>query len=453
MGTDDFASMFKATPDAGRTRRLRDGEVVEGKVVQVGGDSVFVDVGATKDARIPIAQLADREGNVRVKVGDSIRATVVDTSGEVPELAVSLGGRGGNDAAELQMAFETGMPINGRVSRAVKAGLEVEIAGQRAFCPASQIEAGFVKELEPYVGQTFDFKVIEIKDGGRSAIVSRRALLEQERREREATLGESLAPGTDLSGTVSSTNRHGAVIDVGGIDGFVHISELTHRRVDRAEDVVNVGDRVEVRVIGVERSDKGLRVRLSMKQRVQAPEAAPAPTPDEVLTATVLRIAGSGVVVSTSKGEGLIPMRELGLAPNADHRRQFPAGKTFQVVLLDKDGKGRMRFSLVGVARVEERRNVREFASSQQGLGSLGDVLRKKLGLPEPPPEAPAPKPASAPPAAAAPAPPAPTPPAPAPQRQAFAAPADEKFDDMVRVDPSPPSQRSDPPGIVRRKR
>lgn len=445
MGTDDFASLFKAKPEAGRTRRLHNGEVVEGKVVQVSGDSVFVDVGATKDARIPISQLADREGNVRIKVGDTLKATVVDTSAEVPELAVSLGGKGGNDAAELQMAFETGMPISGRVTKAVKAGLEVEVAGQRAFCPASQIEAGFVKELEPYVGQAFDFKVIEIKDGGRSAIVSRRALLEQERREREATLGESLVPGTDLIGTVSSLNRHGAVIDVGGIDGFVHISELSHKRVDRAEDIVNVGDHVEVRVIGVERNDKGLRVRLSMKQRVQAPEGPPAPTADEVLEATVLRIAGSGVVVSTAKGEGLIPMRELGLPPGADHRRQFPAGKTFQVVLLDRDGKGRMRFSLVGVARVEERRNVREFASSQQGLGSLGDVLRKKLGLPEPPPEAAKPPPAPEPP---------PPPAAAPPPRQAFAPVKDEKFDDMVRVDSNaPPSHRSDPPGIVRRKR
>lgn len=445
MGKDDFASLFSATPDAGRTRRLREGEVVAGKVVQVSGDSVFVDVGATKDARIPVSQLADREGVVRVKVGDEIRATVVDVSGEVPELAVSLGGRGAGDAAELQMAFETRMPISGKVSRAVKGGLEVEVNGVRAFCPASQLDTGFVKELEPFVGQSLEFRVLEIKDGGRSVVLSRRALLEEQRREKEAAIGESLVPGTDLTGTVMSTNRHGAVVDVGGIEGFVHVSELAHKRVERAEDVVNVGDQVEVRIIGIERNDRGLRVRLSMKQLVQAPQAAPPPAADEVLEATVVRIAGSGVVVNTTKGEGLIPMRELGLAPGADHRRAFPAGKTFQAVLLDRDGRGRMRFSLVGVARVEEQRNVREFASSQRGLGSLGDVLRKKLGLPEPPPEEVKPE-----------APPPPPPPAPTPRVEAR--PANERFDDLVRVDTapasSPPSsRRADPPGIVRRKR
>jgi small subunit ribosomal protein S1 len=453
MGKDDFASLFSATPDAGRTRRLREGEVVSGKVVQVSGDSVFVDVGATKDARIPVTQLVDREGKVRVKVGDEIRATVVDVSAEVPELAVSLGGRGASDAAELTMAFETKMAISGKVTRAVKGGLEVEVNGVRAFCPASQVEIGFVKELEPFVGQSLEFRVLEIKDGGRSAVLSRRALLEDERREKEAAIGESLLPGTDLTGTVTSTNRHGAVVDVGGIEGFVHVSELAHKRVDRAEDVVNVGDQVEVRVIGVERNDKGLRVRLSMKQRVQPPQAAPPPAVDEVLEASVVRIAGSGVVVNTAKGEGLIPLRELGLAPGADHRRAFPTGKTFQVVLLDRDGRGRMRFSLVGVARVEEQKNVREFAVSQQGLGSLGDVLRKKLGLPEPPPEAPTPPAPAAPPAAAAA--PAKEAPPPAPQMPRMESPpAVEKFDDLVRVDGAPPSsRREDPPGIVRRKR
>ncbi len=253
-------------------------------------------------------------------------------------------------------------------------------------------------------------------------------------------------PGTDVRGTVASLNRHGVVVDIGGIDGFIHISELSHKRVERAEDVVNVGDQVEVRVIGVERNEKGVRVRLSMKARVDAPDAPAAPAPDEVLTATVLRTASSGVVVSTPKGEGLIPLRELGLPTGGDHRRAYPVGKTFDVVVFDRDGRGRTRFSAVGVARVEERRNVKEFASSQQGLGSLGDLLREKLGLPEPPPE-----PATRPEPALTKARPSP-PEVDSPQVSSPSVAEAKIVSDATSSGP-PSSRRPDPPGVVRRKR
>jgi small subunit ribosomal protein S1 len=254
----------------------------------------------------------------------------------------------------------------------------------RALCPASQVEIGYAQDLSVYEGQTLQFRVIEIKDDGRSVVLSRRALLEAQRKERQAALEDTLVPGADLEGVVSSLSRHGAIVDLGGIDGFVHVSELAHRRVDKPEDVVSVGDRVAVRVLGVEQGDRGLRVKLSMKARADAPEP---PAVDEVLDATVVKATGGGIIVRTAKGEGLVPLAELGLAPGADHRRAFPVGKQLEVVLTARDtSRGRLRFSAVGVARVEERQNYREFgAASAAGgsFGSLGDVLRKKLGLPE----------------------------------------------------------------------
>lgn len=430
MSKEDFASLMEASVKAGRGtgRRLKTGESVEGTVVQISGDSVFVDVGATKEARVPRSELEDREGNVRVKVGDRLRATVIDLSGDTPLLATALG-RTGIDLGQLQTAQETGTPVAGKVTKAVKGGLEVDVGGVRAFCPASQVELGYAADLAPYEGQTFEFKVLELKDGGRSVVLSRRALLEVERREREDALRETLVVGMDMEGTVSSTSRHGAIVDIGGIDGFVHLSELAHRRVDRAEDVVNVGDRVAVRVLAVEQGDKGLRVRLSMKARADAPEA-PVIQVDEVLHAVVVKTTGGGVIVSTAKGEGLVPMSELGLPPGSDHRRAFPAGRELEVVVVQRDpARGRLRFSAVGVARVEERKNYRDFAGGgAASLGNLGDVLRKKLGLPEAPPEAPAATASAAPAVATA----APT-----------AAPV-----------ASPPSERRpDPDGVVRRKR
>ncbi|MFO0568650.1 MAG: S1 RNA-binding domain-containing protein [Polyangiaceae bacterium] len=425
MSKEDFASLMEASVKAGKgtARRLKNGEVVEGVVVQVSGDSVFVDVGATKEARVPRLELEDREGNVRVKVGDRLRATVVDQNADSPLLAIALG-KGGIDLSQLESARGSGAPVSGKVTKAVKGGLEVDVGGVRAFCPASQVELGYAADLAVYEGQTFEFKVIELKDGGRSVVLSRRALLEVERRAKEDALRESLTVGADLEGNVVSLSRHGAIVDVGGVDGFVHISELAHRRVERPDDVVNVGDRVALRVLGVEQSDKGLRVKLSMKARVDAPQT-PAPAVDEVLTAVVVKSTGGGIIVSTPKGEGLVPHSELGLPPGSDHRRAYPAGRELKVVVVERDAsRGRLRFSAVGVARVEERQNYREFGSAGagSGLGSLGDVFRKKLGLSE----------AAAADAAAADAPAA---------------------DAPAEPEPRAPGTGGDPVGVVRRKR
>jgi small subunit ribosomal protein S1 len=440
MSEEDFASLMEASVKAGRAtgRRLKNGDVIEGTVVQVSGDSVFVDVGATKEARVPRGELEDRDGNLKVEVGGKLRATVVDANADTPLLAMALG-RSGIDLAGLQTALDTGTPVSGRVTKSVKGGLEVDVGGVRAFCPASQVELGYAADLAPYEGQTFEFRVLELKDGGRSVVLSRRALLELERREKEDTLRETLVVGADLEGSIAALSKHGAIVDIGGVDGFVHISELAHRRVERAEDVVNVGDRVSVRVLAVEQGDKGLRVRLSMKARADAPEA-PSIAVDEVLTAVVVKAAGGGVIVSTAKGEGLVPLSELGLPPGSDHRRAYPAGRELQVVVVQRDAsRGRLRFSAVGVARVEERKNFRDFAQSSAGsLGSLGDVLRKKLGLPDAAPE---------PPAAVAPA-----------QTAAAAShgPAPEASRAGTALDSpaaAPAERRPDPEGVVRRRR
>lgn len=423
-------------------RRLKSGEVVEGTVIQVSGDSVFVDVGATTDARLDRAELEDRDGNISVKVGDRLRATVLEAGGDALVLTVAIGKGAAIDASRLQSALESGAPVSGKVLRAVKGGLEIDVGGIRAFCPASQVELGYAAELGAYEGQELELKVIEIREGGRSVVLSRKALLEDQRAALAASMQDQLVPGADLVGTVQSFSKHGVVVDLGGLDGFVHVSELAHRRVENPEDVVNVGDSIEVRVLSVEQGDRGLRIKLSMKARI-AREASAQAAPEEVLTGTVTGHANHGVFIETPKGEGMIPVRELGLGPGADHRRAFPIGKQVQVVLFQQGG-GRQRFSIVGVARVEERRNYREFSSSGAGggagLGSLGDVLREKLGLPPAAPEpAPAPKATAEPQSAAAPKPVEP-PRATAPEPSAKAAP--------VKAEPRP-----DPPGVVRRRR
>ncbi len=414
---DDFASLMESvTSDSSKraSRRLRRGEVTEGTVVQISADSVFVDVGGTSEARLDRAELLDKAGELTVKLGDRVRATVTDGRPGSLTLALSIGRDGAVDVGALEAARVAGSTVEAVVRQAVKGGLEVEIGDIRAFCPASQVDLGYVADLGVLVGQTVQVRVVEVRDGGRSVVVSRRAELEARRQDQQRELVERLVPGAEVDGTVHSTNRHGAVIDLGGIEGFVHVSELAHHRIGSAEEVVSVGDPVRARVLAVEQSPKGVRVRLSVKALQDAPPRPAAPAPDEVLKGVVSRHSTFGVFVQTPGGEGLVPARDLGLAPGADHRRAYPVGREVAVVVTHREQQsGKLRFSVSGVADVEERRNYREFAAAGRpaprsgGMGSLGELLRAKLDLPlpaaEPPPEPAAPPVAGPPPPAPAP--------------------------------------------------
>lgn len=376
-------------------RRLRVGEAVEGTVVQIGRDWVFVDVGTTSEARIERAELADAKGNLQLRIGDRLRASVARLSDEGPLLALSLGrgARASGDRSLLEDAQRSRLPVKGKVTRAVKGGVEVDVVGVRAFCPASQLGQGYVADLATLEGQSFDFLVSEIKDDGRSVILSRRALLEEEKARAAKSVLERIQVGGEYQGTVSSLQKYGAFIDLGGgVEGLVHVSELAHTRVERVDDMLSPGDTVTVKVLALEPQDKSPipRLRLSIKALSAAP-ALPHIGADEVLDATVTKLGSFGVRVQTAKGEGLVPLRELGTPRGADHHKLFPVGSSVKVVLVHRDASGRTTFSFARVAAAEESANYRAFTEGDSAyspgaaMGSFGDLFRKKLGLPKEP--------------------------------------------------------------------
>lgn len=384
MAKDDFASLFESAPGAARQRQtthVTAGQRVEGTVLDISGGLVIVDIGGSADATIELIEFDQKV----VKIGDRIVATVAEARREGPRLTLSLGRGGTNVSADvLRLASESGTPVAGTVTAAVKGGFSVDVAGVRAFCPISQIDLTYVTTPEVYVGQTLDFRVVEFKESGRNVVLSRRRLLDEQRQADRVRLAQDLKPGSVVTGTVQSTNKHGVIVDIGGLDGFIHVSELSRNRVSGPEDVVQVGETVSAQVLTIEQGDRGLSVRLSLK--ALAPAAAPTagPPQDQVLSAEVVRHVGNGLIVATAHGEGLVPTRELALAPGADHRRTYPVGRKLDVVLVHRDAAtGRLRFSVDRVEDVVERNNFRDFGQQAQkggSLGSLGELLAGKIG-------------------------------------------------------------------------
>ena len=394
------------------TKRLVVGQQVEGTILEISAGLIVLDIGSSADATLDLNELTDQA----VKPGDRIKATVKDASSDCPVLTIALGKDGGTlNVESLKLALSSSTPVSGQVTAAVKGGFTVDVAGVRAFCPISQIDHTYVTEPEAYVGQSLEFLVTEVREGGRNVVISRRKLLDTTRKETEATLAKELNIGSEIAGTVKATLKHGAVIDIGGADGFAHISQLSRSRVERTEDAVSVGDKVQAQVLSIEQGEKGVSIRLSLKALEKAPDQAKT---DEILEGKVVRHTNNGVIVGTKIGEGMVPVRELSLAPGADHRRSLPVGHELRVVVVHNDNSGKLRLSVSRVAQVEERSNYRSFSKDKPAagnFGSLGDLLTKKFGsqlaaqATSPIPKAPvAKKPAAAKPAAPKPAAPKP---------------------------------------------
>lgn len=394
-----FADMFAQT-DTHR-RRFEVGEKVAGKILQIGHDVAFLELGSgVAEGMIEIAELQDAEGNLAARVGDIIDGVVVRAGERGVMVSKGLGRVHQPGREALVEAVRTGLPVEGLVKAANKGGLEVEVMGQRAFCPLSQIDLRFVGDPTSFVGQKLRFRVQ--RADARDAVLSRRALLEEERAEAARQTRQRLAPEAVFEGTVTSVQDYGAFIDIGGIEGLVHVSELSWDRVSKPGDLLKTGDVVQVQVLEVkEDSKKGERISLSVKSlkprlepQVSDATAAPAeirsqppppPKVGEVVDATVDKVEPFGVFVRFAGGRGLVPASETGTPRGADLRKAFKPGDSFAALVSAIDDRGRFRLSKTEAEVAEERQEAREYmarSSSRvagKGFGTLGDLLREKL--------------------------------------------------------------------------
>ncbi len=398
-----FADLLASTGGSSPARRrFKAGEKVAGKIIQVGDEVTFLDLGSgLADGLIETVELHDAGGNVTARVGDILDAVVVKGGDRGVQVSIGRASSVTRDHAReaLSGAVETGLPVEGMVKAVNKGGIEVEVNGVRAFCPMSQIDVRFVGDATTLIGQKLHFRVQKADD--RDVVLSRRALLEEERAEKAQATRQRLAAGAVFEGTVTSVQDYGAFVDLGGIEGLVHVSELAWDRVSKPQDLLKSGDQVTVTVLRIDEDQKkGERISLSVKALIPRPEpkaaeprpdrpARPAPPPPpragDVVEAAVDKIESFGLFVKFAGGRGLVPASESGTPHGTDLRRAFKVGDAFPALVLQIDEQGRFRLSKTGAVDAAERADARAYMEASKpvgggkGFGTLGDLLKRKL--------------------------------------------------------------------------
>ncbi|MGD8377509.1 MAG: S1 RNA-binding domain-containing protein [Acidobacteriota bacterium] len=381
---EDFASMLEASFQA---RSVEEGQTVEGILVSLTEDVAFVDVGGKGEATMDAAELRNDDGVFEVQVGDRVQAVVVSTAG-----GVRLSHRLARTAAsreQLQNAFEAGLPVEGKVVRANKGGYEVRVAGQRAFCPASQIDTARGTDSSVHEGKVYTFRILEIKEGGKDLVLSRRVLLEEEERLKADELIRTLAPGVEMTGRVVSVRDYGAFVDLGaGVQGLLHVSEMGWTRVSSAASVVGIGEEISVQVLKVDPESR--KISLSLKHRSADPWLGVAERygVGKTIEGRVSRLAPFGAFVELEPGVEALAHMSTFPPTKGGWRAAVTAGERyrFRVDSVEPERR-RIGVSLVDPS-VGEEAPAEETPSSQApapgsepsgSFGSLADKLRAAM--------------------------------------------------------------------------
>jgi small subunit ribosomal protein S1 len=349
---------------------FEEGDVVKGHVVRIDKDEVLVDIGYKSEGVIPSHELSIRKSvnpADEVELGEEVDALVLTKEDAEGRLVLSKKRARFEKAwRRIEAAAESGEPVEGNVIEVVKGGLILDL-GVRGFLPASLVDIRRVHNLDEFMGETLECKVIELNRSRNNVVLSRRAVLEEERKEvREQILGR-LEPGQVVEGKISNIVDFGAFVDLDGIDGLIHISELSWSHVNHPSEVVAIGDTVRIKVLDIDRDRQ--RISLGLKQTQEDPwqRVISAHRPGDVLEGAVTKVVAFGAFVEVLPGvEGLVHISEL-----ADRHVENPSevvepGKTLNVKILEIDEE-RRRLSL-SIKQVEEQR---------MPMGDLGEQIQE----------------------------------------------------------------------------
>ena len=385
-GEENFAELFNKSYK--EPSRMEPGQKVEAAIVKITADLVFLAVGGKGEGYLDKKELLDAAGNLTAKEGDKIRAFFQYSEDGEMHFTTKIGS-GPAARAQLADAWRNGLPVEAAVSRETKGGFELLIGtGIRAFCPFSQMGLKREEDKAAYIGKQMQFEIIEL--GERNIVLSRRGILDREKKAAVEAVKATLQEGSRITGTVTSIQKFGAFVDIGGIEGLLPVSEIAWSRTENVSDRLSVGQRVEVAVKKLDWANN--RISLSLKDILPDPwdlaeEKWPA---GSYHTGTVSRLAPFGAFVTLGEGvDGLIHISRLG---DGERRLQDPgeavqAGQSIEVKVeaVDRTNK---KISLVPAdkSRAEEedaatleRYKKHDHGARRQELGTMGEILRKRL--------------------------------------------------------------------------
>jgi len=320
-------------------KKLQTDAVVQGRVIQITPDYVIVDVGYKSEGQIPIEEFKDLEGNIAIKEGDKIDVYVEEWENENGMMVLS------KDKADkmriwdtVSKVYEEDGIIQGKIISKIKGGLAVDI-GLKAFLPGSQIDLHPVRDLDRLIGQTFDFKILKLSKKRGNIVLSRRVILEKERESLRAETIKKIEEGAVLKGIVKNITDYGAFIDLGGIDGLLHVTDISWGRISSPRDYFNIGDTVEVKILSFDRENQ--RVALGYKQLRPNPwDNVPQKyVAGARVTGKVVNITNYGAFIELEEGvEGLIHISEMSWTKKIKHPSQvLSLGDIIEAVVLDID--------------------------------------------------------------------------------------------------------------------
>jgi small subunit ribosomal protein S1 len=370
---------------------INEGEVVRGKVVRVDKDEVLVDIGYKSEGVIPVSELSIRRSvnpADEVQLGDEIDALVMTKEDAEGRLILSKK-RARFEMAwkRIEQAAESGDPVEGIVIEVVKGGLILDL-GVRGFLPASLVDIRRVQDLDEFMGQTLRCKVIELNRSRNNVVLSRRAVLEEERREMRQAILDRLSPGDVVEGTISNIVDFGAFVDLEGIDGLIHISELSWSHVNHPSEILDIGQQVRVKVLDIDRERQ--RISLGLKQTQSDPwqEVIDSYDQGDVVEGRVTKVVTFGAFVEIVPGvEGLVHISELAPHHVENPREIVSQGQTVRAKIIEMDAE-RRRLSL-SLKRVEDNESVRSpLGGAAPELGLSEEVFaEEEEGHPAVPPE------------------------------------------------------------------
>ncbi|HET9426921.1 MAG TPA: 30S ribosomal protein S1, partial [Allosphingosinicella sp.] len=343
---DDFAALLNES--LGGENEAFEGRVVKGTITAIENDLAVIDVGLKSEGRVPLREFAAPGQKSELKVGDEVEVFVDRVENAQGEAMLSRD-RARREAAwdKLETEFEAGNRVDGVIFGRVKGGFTVDLGGAVAFLPGSQVDIRPVRDVQPLMDLPQPFQILKMDRRRGNIVVSRRAILEETRAEQRSGLIQSLEEGQVIDGVVKNITDYGAFVDLGGIDGLLHVTDISYKRVQHPSEVINIGDTVKVQIIRINRDTQ--RISLGMKQLENDPwEGAAAKYPvDGTFTGRVTNITEYGAFVELEPGiEGLVHVSEMSWTKKNVHPGKIVStSQEVEVKILEVDGEKR-RISL-----------------------------------------------------------------------------------------------------------